>query len=163
MTTYVLTYLRRPTSIPNRFPLQADCATVMASVEIHADVRYASIYVFVTCDLPFFRMLLQSKTNGIYEMILTFCSLVPLATLSFHVFLAVWLTGLVGRTIFRSYLALLPSQATRRREEARRSHLKVFSALAAVSLLLAVYWRYSFAALSYSVWADERGVALPER
>jgi hypothetical protein len=41
--------------------------------------------------------------------------------------------------------------------------VKVFSALAAVSFLFAVYWRYSFAALSYSVWADERGVALPER
>ena len=41
--------------------------------------------------------------------------------------------------------------------------MKVFSALAAVSFLFAVYWRYSFAALSYSVWANERGVALPER
>jgi hypothetical protein len=88
---------------------------------------------------------------------------VPLATLGFHVFLAVWLTGLVSRTFFRSYLALPPSQATRRREVARRRHVKVFSALAAVSLSLAVYWRYSFAALSYSVWAEERGVALPER
>jgi len=41
--------------------------------------------------------------------------------------------------------------------------VKVFSALAAVSFLFAVYWKYSFAALSYSVWADERGIALPER
>lgn len=87
----------------------------------------------------------------------------PLATLGLHVFLAVWLTGLVGRTLFRLYLALPPSQATRGRESKRRNHVKVFSALATISLLFAVYWKYSFAALSYSVWADERGVSLPER
>ncbi len=41
--------------------------------------------------------------------------------------------------------------------------MKVFSTLAALSLLFVVYWRWSFVALSYSVWADERGVDLPER
>jgi hypothetical protein len=88
---------------------------------------------------------------------------VPLVTIGFHIFLTLWLTGLVGRTIFRSYLALPPSQATRGRELKRRSHVKVFCALAAASLFFAAYWRCSFAVLSYSVWADERGLALPER
>ena len=87
----------------------------------------------------------------------------PLAAVGAHGTLATLLTLLVGRTIFRSYLALPPSQATRRREETRRKYVRVFSALAVVSLLFAVYWRYTFGALSYRVWAAERGIELPER
>jgi hypothetical protein len=89
-------------------------------------------------------------------------SLLPLATLSSHIILAISLTVLVCRTIYRSYLVLPPSSATRHRQPARKTNVRLFSILAAVSLLLAVYWRATFGVLSYRVWASERGVTLPE-
>jgi hypothetical protein len=90
-------------------------------------------------------------------------SLVPITALGIHIFLAIFLTFLVTRACYRSYLALPPSQGTRTRGIVRRDHVKIFAALAAVSLGLAGYWAYTFAHLSYRVWADERGVELPER
>ena len=66
------------------------------------------------------------------------------------------------RTIYRSYLALPPSSATRRRQGLRRGHVQLFSVLAIVSLSTAFYFGTKFASLSYMVWAAERGVELPE-
>jgi hypothetical protein len=95
--------------------------------------------------------------------VLIITSLLPLATLGSHISLAVVLTALIGRTTFRSYLALPPPKAIRDHECARRSHVKLFSVLAVISLLFANYWGYTFISLSYRVWAAERGIKLPER
>lgn len=90
-------------------------------------------------------------------------SLTPTAIVSSHVLLTVYLYVVVLRTIFRSYLALGPSSATRGREPLRRSHVKTFSVLAVVSLMVGTFFALSFSSLSYRVWATERGVGLPER
>lgn len=87
----------------------------------------------------------------------------PFLTFSGHITASILLTLLVARTIYRSYLALPPSAATRHRQDHRRKHVKLFAALAGISFLSAVYWKGSFAALSYRVWAAERGVVTPTR
>lgn len=90
------------------------------------------------------------------------CSLVPLATFSSHIIIAVSLTLLAVRAIFRSYLVLPPSQGTRHRLPSRKTHVQLFSTLAGISLLSGIYWAYSLSNLSYRVWSAERGVELPE-
>jgi hypothetical protein len=78
-----------------------------------------------------------------------------------HISLAFLLTVLAIRAIFRSYLVLPPSQGTRHRLPSRKTHVQIFSALATVSFITAIYWAYSFSNLSYRVWATERGIELP--
>jgi len=90
-------------------------------------------------------------------------SLLPSIISGSHLVLSVLLTLLVGRSILRSYIALPPSSATRHRQPARKSHVKKFAGLAAVSLLFASYWGFAASDLSYRVWADQRGVELPDR
>lgn len=75
--------------------------------------------------------------------------------------MTVYLSGVVLHTIYRSYAALPPSSATRHRQPSRKNYVRVFSALAIVSLALATYFGAKSAALSYKVWATERGIELP--
>ncbi|KAL3424757.1 hypothetical protein PVAG01_04038 [Phlyctema vagabunda] len=89
-------------------------------------------------------------------------SLIPTLTRASHLLLSVVLSTIVGRTIYRSYLTLPPSSTTRSRGPLRQTHVKLFSALAALSLITATYYGTSIAQLSYRVWADERGVELPD-
>jgi hypothetical protein len=89
-------------------------------------------------------------------------SRIPAAITLTHIYLVFYLTFTVGRTIYRSKLALTPSSSTRHRQHLRRGHVRTFSILAAVSLLGASYFAASFAGLSYRVWAAERGIGLPE-
>jgi len=66
------------------------------------------------------------------------------------------------RTIYRSYVTLPPSSATRHREPLRLGYVRVFSLLAFSSLAAAAYFGVRFSSLSYRVWAAERGVELPD-
>jgi len=79
-----------------------------------------------------------------------------------HGIIAVYLTSLVGRTAYRSYLTLPPSSATRLRERLRKEHVHVFASLALISLSVASFYSFSFASLSHRIWADERGVEVPQ-
>ncbi|RDL40586.1 Uncharacterized protein BP5553_00565 [Venustampulla echinocandica] len=88
-------------------------------------------------------------------------SLIPAATASTHVFLMGYLSFVAVRTIYRSYLALTPSSATRHREPLRRGHIQIFSALALASFAVALFSAFTFSSLSYRVWAAQRGVDLP--
>ncbi|RDW78424.1 hypothetical protein BP5796_06276 [Coleophoma crateriformis] len=88
-------------------------------------------------------------------------SVVPALTRGSHILLAAGLTAIAGRSIFRSYLTLPPSSTTRHREPLRRGHVKLFSALALLSGVTAMYYGSTFAWLSYQVWAGERGIELP--
>jgi len=90
-------------------------------------------------------------------------SYLPLATSGAHLLLIGWLSVVAVRTIYRSYVALPPSSATRHREPLRRGHVQTFTALAVVSLVAGGFFAATFSGLSYRVWAAQRGVALPER
>lgn len=89
-------------------------------------------------------------------------SLLPAAIVFGHIFFTAYLSVLVGRTLYRSYLALPPSSSTRLREPLRRGHVQLFAGLSVVSSLAAQYYGVKFSSLSYRVWATERGVELPE-
>ncbi|KAG4028268.1 hypothetical protein MFRU_023g01030 [Monilinia fructicola] len=89
-------------------------------------------------------------------------SVFPAVTLGGHIILASCLTALIARTIYRSYLALPPSSATRHRQPLRRDHVKIFTSLALLGLVTAVWFGVNGASLSYRVWAAERGVELPD-
>lgn len=90
-------------------------------------------------------------------------SLLPASQLGGHILLTSCLTALVSRTIYRSYLALPPSSATRHRQPLRRNHVRIFISLAFLGLITAGWFGVSGASLSYRVWAIERGVELPDR
>ncbi|PVH86926.1 hypothetical protein DL98DRAFT_582243 [Cadophora sp. DSE1049] len=89
-------------------------------------------------------------------------SYIPAAVVGAHLFSIVYLSLVACRTIYRSYLALPPSSATRHREPLRRGYVQTFSILALVSITTAAFFGAKFALLSYRVWATERGVELPE-
>ncbi|PKS12693.1 hypothetical protein jhhlp_000901 [Lomentospora prolificans] len=88
---------------------------------------------------------------------------VPVAIFAAHVLLATYLTFAVSRGLYRSYLELPPSQATRSRQSKRQKLVPVFAALALVSFAHATYTGVTYAVLSYRVWAAGRGIALPVR
>ncbi|KAH7418326.1 hypothetical protein BKA64DRAFT_564193, partial [Cadophora sp. MPI-SDFR-AT-0126] len=89
-------------------------------------------------------------------------SYIPTAVVGAHLFSIVYLSLVASRTIYRSYLALPPSSATRHREPLRKGYVQTFSILAIVSLTTAAFFGVKFGLLSYRVWATERGVDLPE-
>ncbi|KAB8302218.1 hypothetical protein EYC80_005663 [Monilinia laxa] len=89
-------------------------------------------------------------------------SVIPTLKLGGHIVLASSLTALIARTIYRSYLALPPSSATRHRQPLRHDHVKIFTSLALLGLVTAVWFGVNGASLSYRVWAAERGVELPD-
>ena len=80
-----------------------------------------------------------------------------------HILTVVYLTYTVGTGLYRSYKNLPPSQDVRGRSERRRKLVPVFAGLALLGLLTAGYSSLSYATLSYRVWADERGIRVPER
>lgn len=69
----------------------------------------------------------------------------------------------VGRSLLRSYRGLGPSQDTRERRAHRDKLLPVFSILALVSAVAALYTAIQHAVLSYKVWASLRNVEFPHR
>ncbi|TVY60824.1 hypothetical protein LSUE1_G006397, partial [Lachnellula suecica] len=89
-------------------------------------------------------------------------SLLPLATSGAHLFLVGYLSVVAARTIYRSYVALPPSSATRNREPLRKGHVKTFALLALISLAVSGFFAVRLSGLSYRVWAAQRGVALPQ-
>lgn len=89
-------------------------------------------------------------------------SYVPLAVSATHLGLVVYLTYAVGASLYTSYKSLSPSQDTRQRQEWRRKLAPVFGGLAVVALVSAAFSTVSYATLSYKVWADERGIELPQ-
>jgi hypothetical protein len=90
-------------------------------------------------------------------------SYVPLAVSSIHLSLVVYLSYVVGTSIYTSYRSLPPSQDTRERLLRRKRLAPIFVSLALVALSFATYSSTSYAVLSYKVWADQRGVELPEQ
>ncbi|TVY44634.1 hypothetical protein LOCC1_G003981 [Lachnellula occidentalis] len=89
-------------------------------------------------------------------------SYLPLATSAAHLFGLGWLSVVAARTIYRSYVALPPSSATRHRETLRRGHVHTFTALAVISLAVGGFFAATFSGLSYRIWAAQRGVELPK-
>jgi len=89
-------------------------------------------------------------------------SYIPTGIVATHVFTVGYLSVVVLRTIYRSYIALPPSSATRFREPLRQGYVHAFSLLAFVSLATATYFGVRFGSLSYRVWATERGIGLPD-
>ncbi|KAK0129732.1 hypothetical protein ONS96_000291 [Cadophora gregata f. sp. sojae] len=89
-------------------------------------------------------------------------SYIHTAVVGAHLFSVVYLSLVACRTIYRSYLALPPSSATRHREPLRKGYVQTFSILAIASLATAGFFGVKFALLSYRVWSTERGVDLPE-
>ncbi|KAK7940832.1 uncharacterized protein PG986_013219 [Apiospora aurea] len=90
-------------------------------------------------------------------------SYAPLGVAVAHLSLVVYLSYAVGTSLYTSYKALSPSQHTRQRQSRRVELVPVFVGLAATALSLAAYSTVRYAALSYRVWADHRGYALPQR
>ncbi|KAG9232748.1 hypothetical protein BJ875DRAFT_442874 [Amylocarpus encephaloides] len=88
-------------------------------------------------------------------------SRIPAAIAGLHILSVGYLSLIAIRTIHRSKLALPPSTSTRHRELLRQSHVFIFSLLAFGSLTTAFLQATAFNTLSYSTWADERGVGLP--
>lgn len=88
-------------------------------------------------------------------------SSLPTAIVVSHLSAVGFISFVAGRSIYRSYVALRPSSATRHREPLRKGHVQLFSILAFVSLALTGYYASRFGSLSYRVWATERGVELP--
>lgn len=90
-------------------------------------------------------------------------SYIPLALTVIHLILIIYLGYAVGASLYTSYKSLSPSQDTRERRSRRIRLVSVFLGLALTALVVATYSSVSYATLSYKVWADERGVDLPER
>ncbi|KAH8673967.1 hypothetical protein BX600DRAFT_221682 [Xylariales sp. PMI_506] len=90
-------------------------------------------------------------------------SYVPLALTAIHLGLIFYLTYAVGTSLYTSYKFLAPSQDTRRRLAQRSKLVPTFLVLSGVSLLVSAVSFISYASLSYRVWADERGIELPQR
>jgi hypothetical protein len=80
-----------------------------------------------------------------------------------HIAAAAYLTYTVGFGLYRSYNALPPAQDTRHRIHRRRVLAPIFGGLALLALASDIYYKLGYLTLSYKVWADERGVAFPER
>ncbi|KEZ42441.1 Uncharacterized protein SAPIO_CDS5639 [Scedosporium apiospermum] len=87
----------------------------------------------------------------------------PVAIAAGHIILVIYLTFAVSRSLYRSYLELPPSQETRLRKSHRQRHMPIFAALAAASFAYAAYTTFTYAILSYKVWAVENDIPLPVR
>jgi hypothetical protein len=80
-----------------------------------------------------------------------------------HVAAAAYLTYTVSRGLYQSYKALPPAQDTRQRIHRRRILAPILGGLALLALTTDVYYKLRYLTLSYKVWADEHGLAVPER
>ncbi|KUI60755.1 hypothetical protein VP1G_07957 [Cytospora mali] len=84
-------------------------------------------------------------------------SLTGLAVVVLHVQSVIYFTWAVGKSLTHSYKSLSPSQDVRLRMDRRRKLVPLFAGLALLSLGTALYSAVKYTALSYHVWADERG------
>ncbi len=80
-----------------------------------------------------------------------------------HVIASIILTGFVGCSLYRSIRGLGPSQDTRKRRAQRAKLIPVFAGLAVISLGSAIYSTLQHLALSFLVWASQRGFEIPAR
>jgi hypothetical protein len=67
----------------------------------------------------------------------------------------------IGGQIYRAHKDLPPSKHTRQQHRAHQHGVKVFAALAAVSLSLTVYFSLARRVLSYYQWAEHAGEHAP--
>jgi len=102
------------------------------------------------------------KQPRLLDFLADACSYVPTGILATHIFSVSYLSVVVLRTIYRSYVALPPSSATRHRKPLRQGYVQAFSLLALSSLAAAAYFGVRFSSLSYRMWATERGIELPD-
>jgi hypothetical protein len=109
------------------------------------------------------KLLVEMKQHKFSGILTDGCSYTPTGVVITHIFAVGYLSAVVVRTIYRSYIALPPSSATRYREPLRQGYVQAFSLLAFASLAAAAFFGVSFSSLSYRVWATERGVELPTR
>ncbi|KAI0128442.1 hypothetical protein BJ170DRAFT_329112 [Xylariales sp. AK1849] len=94
---------------------------------------------------------------------MSWTSYVPLALTGTHLGLIAYLTYAVGASLYTSYKSLSPSSDTRGRHSRRMKLAPAFIGLAVAAFAFATYSSINYAALSYSVWADERGIEFPEQ
>lgn len=87
----------------------------------------------------------------------------PTVVAVLHLLTVVYLTATVGFGLFKSWRGLNPSQDIRPRLARRTKLLPVFAGLSALGLLLGGYSTVKYVVLSYQVWADKRGVPVPDR
>jgi hypothetical protein len=80
-----------------------------------------------------------------------------------HVTATAYLAYVVSRGLYQSFKALPPSQDTRHRIHRRRVLAPIFGGLALVALVTDAYYKLGYLTLSYKVWADEHGLASPNR
>lgn len=88
-------------------------------------------------------------------------SYIPLALAVSHAVAVASLSYIIGLGLYRSRNELGPAQDTRHRSSQRLKLTSAFGALAAFGLSLAIDSGISYLKLSYNVWADERGVNVP--
>ena len=87
----------------------------------------------------------------------------PVIVVASHILTVAYLTYTTGVGLYRSYKNLPPSQDVRGRLDRRKKLVPVFAGLALLGLLTASYSSLTYATLSYRVWADERGIRVPDR
>jgi hypothetical protein len=125
--------------------------------------RFMNAWKVIAALLSKKRLLVKMKQYRFSGILTDRHSYVPTGILATHIFAVGYLSVVVVRTIYRSYIALPPSSATRYREPLRQGYVQAFSLLALASLAAATFFGVSFSSLSYRVWATERGVELPTR
>lgn len=80
-----------------------------------------------------------------------------------HIATVIYLVSKIGRGLYGSWKSLSPAQDIRARLASRTKLVPVFAALAALSFILATTSAAQYVLLSYRVWADQRGILVPER
>ncbi|KAL0473228.1 hypothetical protein QR685DRAFT_516201 [Neurospora intermedia] len=82
----------------------------------------------------------------------------PLVLAASHITVPIYLTYIIGLGLYRSYAQLGPAQDTRGRISQRQKLVTVFGSLSLLSLASAIKSGLEYLALSYKVWASERGI-----
>ncbi|KAK3366338.1 hypothetical protein B0H63DRAFT_498222 [Podospora didyma] len=88
-------------------------------------------------------------------------SYVPLALAALRVATVIYLSSTVVRSLYRAHRSLGPAQETRHRIEQRSKLTTTFGTLALLGFVFALQSALSYATLSYTVWAAERGITVP--
>lgn len=89
-------------------------------------------------------------------------NLLPLSLFSGYFLLVAILTGLISYDVlYRDLRAFPPSQDTRQRSSNREKHVKLFTALAVLSVATTWYHMFKYLSLSYRGWAYEMGENVP--
>ncbi|KAK0630792.1 hypothetical protein B0T17DRAFT_590199 [Bombardia bombarda] len=85
----------------------------------------------------------------------------PLALVASHIGTVAYLSYKIGMGLYRSHTALGPAQETRLRVSQRQKLTTAFASLAALGFALAVSSSLSYLTISYTAWASERGIEVP--